>query len=180
MATEILKRMTEDGTHAVGSVSSIQVKTLAHGAKVVDAPVDNWTLIELAGFGEDGERLCKAVTKNTSKAYLVATPEQRFLDEEVGHFFNDVGEFVRPIVFEQDYTRFEASNYSLNSDVTEAELGLVAHFDVTTKKYILSKSDSAHVDFAEAAYQFEVVGDTSDTAGNFLQPTVRLMCTKIS
>lgn len=178
MTTSILKALTNEGTHAVGSINSIQVKTLAHGARVTGAAVDNWTLVELAGFNEEGERLCKAVTAKNKKAYLVATVEQRFLGEDIGHFYNDVDEFIRPVVLEADYTRFEASNFTLNAGVTEVENGQVAHFDVATKKFILSKADAAHADYATSAYQFEVVGDLNDTAGNFLQPTVRFMCTK--
>ena len=66
----------------------------------------------------------------------------------------------------------------MNADVTDVEKGNVAHFDVTTKKYIISKAASAHADYATAGYQFVVVGDTDDTAGNFDQETVRLMVTK--
>ena len=157
MTTSILKAMTSEGTHAVGSINSIQVKTLAHGAKVTDAPVDNWTLVELAGFNEEGERLCKAVTAKDKKAYLVASVEQRFLGEDIGHFYNDVDEFIRPVLLEADYTRFEASNFTLNALVTEVKCGQVAHFDVATKKFIISEAGSAHVDYATSAYQFAVI-----------------------
>lgn len=180
MTTSILKAMTSEGTHAVGSINSIQVKTLAHGARVIDAPVDNWTLIELSGFNDEGERLCKALTDKTKKAYLVATPEQRFLGEDIGHFYNDVDEFIRPILLEADYTRFEASNYTLNEGVTDVVNGQVAHFDVTTKEYIISDASAPHLDYATSAYQFEVVADLNDTAGNFLKPTARFMCTKVA
>lgn len=178
MTTSILKAMASEGTHAVGSINVIQVKTLANGARVTGAAVDNWTLVELAGFNEDGERLCKAVTAKDKKAYLVASVEQRFLGEDIGHFYNDVDEFIRPVLLEANYTRFEASNYTLNAGVTEVANGQVAHFDVATKKYIISASATPHADFATSAYQFEVVADLEDTAGNFLQPTVRFMCTK--
>lgn len=177
MTTSILKAMSAEGTHAVGSINVIQVKTLANGAKVTGAAVDNWTLVELAGFNEDGERLCKAVTAKDKKGYLVASVEQRFLGEDISHFYNDVDDFARLVVLEADYTRFEASNYTL-SVVTEVENGQVAHFDVATKKFIISALATPHADFATSAYQFEVVADLEDTAGNFLQPTVRLMCTK--
>ena len=176
MATAILKSRTEDGKHAVGSINSIQVKTLANGARITGAEVDNWTLVELAGFNEDGERLCKAVTAADKMAYLVATPEQRFLGEDIAHFFNDVDEFARLVLFEAGYTRFEASNYSLGSGVTEVECGQVAHFDPATKKFIILASDTEDTDYVAAKYKFEVVADLNDTAGNFLQPTVRFMC----
>ena len=180
MTTAILKAMATEGTHAVGSINVIQVKTLANGAKITGAAVDNWTLVELAGFNEDGERLCKTVTAKDKKGYLVASVEQRFLGEDIAHFFNDVDEFARLVVLEADYTRFEASNFTLNAGVTEVVNGQVAHFDVATKKFILSALATPHADFATSTYQFEVVADLEDTAGNFLQPTVRLMCTKVA
>ena len=179
MTTAILKSMTQDGTHAVGSINVIKVKTLANGARITDAPVDNWTLVELAGFNEDAERLCKAVTAKDKKAYLVASVEQRFLGEDIAHFYNDVDEFARLIVMDADYTRFEASNFTLEG-VSDVEVGQVAHFDVATKKFLISALESPHADFADSAYQFEVVADLSDTAGNFLQPTVRFMVTKVA
>lgn len=178
MATQYLKALTQEGTHAVGSINVIQVETLAHGAKVITAPVDNWTLVELAGYDEEGA-LCKQVTAQNKVAYLVGTPEQRFLGEDIAHFFNDIGEFVRPIVLKPHYTRFETSGFTLNTGVTEVVKGQVAHFDVTTKKYIISAAGTPHADFATAGYKFEVVGDLDDTAGNFDQPTVRLMVTKV-
>lgn len=178
MATEILKRMTEEGKHAVGSLNTIQAKTLANGAKVSEEPVDNWTLVELAGFDEEGVRLCKALSDKAKPAYLVATPEQRFLGEDISHFFNDVDEMIRPVVLESHYTRFECSNFKFNDGVTEVKNGQVAHYDITEGVYIISEANLAHVDFEDSAYQFEVVADLNDTAGNFLQPTVRFMCIK--
>lgn len=178
MATEILKNLTKDGTHNVGSLNTIQAKTLANGAKVTEKAVDNWILVELAGFDDEGVRLCKALSDKTKPAYLVATPEQRFLGEDIAHFYNDIDEMVRPVVLESHYTRFECSNYTLNTGVTEIENGQVAHYDVATQKYIISKADTPHADFATSAFQFEVVADLNDTAGNFLQPTVRFMCIK--
>ena len=178
MATAILKALANEGEHNVGSVNSIQVKTLAHGAKITGAEVDNWTLVELGGFDEEGVQECKALTDKGKTAYLVATPEQRFLGEDIAHFFNDIDEMARLVVLEKDYTRFEVSNYSLNTLVTDVENGQSAHFDVATKKFILSEVGSEHEDFADSAYQFRVVADLADTAGNFLKPTVRLMCIK--
>lgn len=177
MATEILKALTKDGTHNVGSLNIIQAKTLANGAKVTGAPIDNWILTELAGFDEEGVRLCKALSDRDKPAYLVATPEQRYSNEDIAHFYNDTGEMIRPVVLESHYTRFEVSNFELDG-VTEVKNGQVAHYDTTTKKFIISKADAPHADFETAAFQFEVVADLIDTAGNFLQPTVRLMCIK--
>lgn len=177
MASTVLNALKSAGTHAVGSINSIQVKTLAHGAKVKTADVDNWTLIELAGFDDEGQ-LCQQLSAKANKAYLVGTPEQRYLSEDIRHFYNAVGEFTRPIVLEPNYTRFETSAYSLNAGVSALAKGQVAHFDVATKKFIISDAGSAHADYATSSAQFIVVGDDDDTAGNFDVATVRLMCTK--
>lgn len=180
MASEVLTALTADGSHAVGSINSIQVQTLAGGARVKTAAVDNWTIVALDGTydADDDIANCDQISAATDRGYLVATPEQRYMDEELNKFYNAVGEDVRPVVLVPDYTRFETSGYSLNTGVTDVAKGLVAHFDPTTKKYILSDSGTPHADYATAGHQFEVVGDLEDTAGNFSDPTVRLMCKK--
>ncbi len=186
MATDILKNYVKDGEHNVGSISSIQVKTLANGARVHESAtngIDNWTLVELAGFNEEGERLCKPLSSATDIdiAYLVATPEQRFLGEDIAHFYNDVGEFVRLVVLEPTYTRFECSNYNAAGVDGTAAVGQVAYFDVSGKNFVLVASAGVGSTDAydNAKYKFEVVADESDTAGNFLKPTIRLMSTKV-
>lgn len=184
MATDILKNYAKDGEHNVGSISSIQVKTLANGARVDDSVttgIDNWTLVELAGFNTEGERLCKPLSAGTVEiAYLVATPEQRFLGEDIAHFYNDVGEFARLVVLEPTYTRFECSNYNATGVDDTAAVGQIAYFDTTTKKFVLlANTATSDDDYTAAKYKFEVVADESDTAGNFLVPTIRLMSTKV-
>ncbi len=184
MTTDILKNYAKDGEHNVGSISSIQVKTLANGARVDDSVttgIDNWTLVELAGFNTEGERLCKPLSAGTVEiAYLVATPEQRFLGEDIAHFYNDVGEFARLVVLEPTYTRFECSNYNATGVDDTAAVGQIAYFDTTTKKFVLlANTATSDDDYTAAKYKFEVVADESDTAGNFLVPTIRLMSTKV-
>lgn len=175
MATEILKNLTNEGTHNVGSISSIQVKTLAHGAKVTDTNgLDNWVLAQLDGFDDEGTRKCKAYASGT-QAYLVATVEQRFLGEDIGHFYNDKGEIARLVLLEAGYTRFEASNFTKADTSKDIKLGQAVHYDASTKKYIISNGDSNHSGYTDATFKFEVVGDLDDTAGNFLQDTVRFM-----
>ena len=184
MATDILKNYAKDGEHNVGSISSIQVKTLANGARVDDSVttgIDNWTLVELAGFNTEGERLCKPLSAGTVEiAYLVATPEQRFLGEDIAHFYNDVGEFARLVVLEPTYTRFECSNYNATRVDDTAAVGQIAYFDTATKKFVLlANTATSDSNYSAAKYKFEVVADESDTAGNFLVPTIRLMSTKV-
>lgn len=173
MATRLEQALKQKGTHSVGNLTSIQVKTVAHGAKVIEAPIDNFTLVEL-GFDAQGERTAKQLSDKGNKSYLIASPEARNLGEQLSDFYNEVGELVRIVVLEPNYTRFDTSAFTLNSAVDTVAAGQVAHFDVTTKKFIVSKSESAHADYATSSAQFVVVlEDELDE-----QATIRLECTK--
>lgn len=184
MASNVLDALKAKNTHVVGSLNSLKVKTLAHGAKVTGAAVDNFTLVELAGFNEDGERLCKQLADKTHVAYLIAAPEQRYLNEELAAFYNAVGDEARLVVLEPGYTRFETSAFELNTDgttnggttITDVVKGQVAHFNTATKKFMISDSASPATDYATAKNKFEVVGDLDDTAGNFNVDVIRFMC----
>lgn len=177
MASRILKAMQEVGTHAVGNLNNLKVKTVAHGAIVEGADVDNFTLVEL-GFNADGERVAKQLSAKDKKAYLIAAPETRYLGEAMVDFYNAVGERVRIVLLEAGYTRFDTSAFSLNAGVTEIKNGQVAHFDVATKKFIISAAGTAHVDYAGSSAQFVVVSNEDDMEYALGQPMVRLEVTK--
>jgi len=175
MASTILTALKTEGIHAVGSLNGLKVKTLAKGAIVETADVDNFTIVELSGFNTDGEQECKQLAIVTNKGYLVATPEQRYLNEEIDHFYNAIGDRARLVVQEDGYTRFETSAFTKNTELTTIINGNVAHFDPTTKKFIVSDASSAHADYATAGNKYLVVGDETDCAGNFTKSTIRLM-----
>ena len=177
MATRQTKVMLEKGNHEVGNLNSIKVKTLAHGALVVDSPIDNYTWVEL-GFDADGERTVKQLSDKGNKGYLIASPELRNMGEELVDFFNDVGERPRIVIPEQDYTRFDTSAFSLNAGVTEIKEGQVAHFDVATKKYIISNAAAPHVDYVDSYNQFLVVNGEDDLEYVAGKATVRLEISK--
>jgi hypothetical protein len=177
MASRILKALQEVGTHAVGNLNSLKIKTVANGAKVVGADVDNFTLVEL-GFDGTGERTAKQLANKANKAYLIASPETRYLGEEIADFYNAVGERARIVLLEAGYTRFETSAFSLNAGVTEIANGQVAHFDVTTKKFIISAAGTAHADYATSSAQFVVVSNEEDMEYTLGQPMVRLEVAK--
>lgn len=177
MASRLLDALTTQGTHAVGNLNSWKVRTLPYGAIVDTAPIDNFTWVEL-GFNADGERICKQLSANANKGYLVAAPERRYIEgEQMCDFYNAVGEPVR-IVLPDLGLRFETSAYSLNAGVTEVVNGQVAHFDVTTKKFIISDSGAAHADYATAGNQFVVVATDLETDLIDGQTVVRLELTK--
>lgn len=161
MATDLSIAMTKQGTHGVGNLHSHNPSTLNHGALVIDAPIDNYTLGEL-GFNDEGERTVKSLSANDGQAVLVASPERRYLGEGMSEFFNGVGERARCIYPEVGETRIDTSSYALNSAVSEIKAGQVAHFDVATKKFIVSDSGSEHVDYATASVKFVVVSNDTN------------------
>jgi hypothetical protein len=156
MATRQLKSLTEKGTHSVGNLNSLKIKTLAHGAIVEGADVDNFTLVEL-NFNAEGERTVKQLSDVTKKSYLIASPEVRNLGlgEEMVDYYNAVGEHARVVILEEAYTRFDTSAFT-----GEPAFGKVAHFDPATKKFLIH--DGAHADYANAKAKFLVVSNEDD------------------
>jgi hypothetical protein len=177
MATRQQIVLSQKGTHEVGNLNNIKVKTVNHGAIVTNADVDNFTLVEL-GFNAAGERTCKQLAAKGNKAYLIASPEARYMGEELVDFYNAVGDAARIVVLEPAYTRFDTSAFSLNAGVSAVANGLVAHFDVASKKFILSTSATPHVDYATSSAQFVVVSDEDDMEYGLGKATVKLEVSK--
>lgn len=177
MATRLIKSLVEKGTHNVGNLCNLKIKTVNGGAIVTDADIDNFTLVEL-GFNADGERTCKQLADKANKAYLIASPEFRPMGEELVDFYNAVGDRARIVVLEPNYTRFDTSAYSLNTGVTEITAGQVAHFDIATKKFIISAAGTPHADYEGSSAQFVVVSNEDDLEYVAGKATVRLEVTK--
>jgi hypothetical protein len=177
MATRQSQLLKAKGTHEVGNLNSLKVKTVAHGAIVINADIDQFTLGEL-GFDANGERTVKQLSAKDKKAYLVASPEARYMGEELVDFYNAVGERARIVVLEPNYTRFDTSAFTLNAGVSAVANGLVAHFDVASKKYILSAAGTPHADYAGSSAQFVVVSDEEDMEYSLGKATIRLEVTK--
>lgn len=178
MTTRQLKAFSERGNHEVGNLSSLKIKTVAHGAVIVGADVDNFTLVELSGFNADGRRTAKQLSAKANKAYLIAAPETRYLGEEMVDYYNAVGDDARIVILEPLYTRYDTSAYTLNTGVTEIAQGQVAHFDVATKKYIISAAGAPHADYAGSSAQFLVVSNEEDIEYTLGKATVRLEVAK--
>ena len=164
MATEFLKSYGKKYNHEVGNLCSWKLRVLPYGALVEEEPIDNFTLVEL-GFNKDGERICKQLSDVKNKGYLIASPERRCLES--------VGERARIVILDE-MLRFDTSAFELNSGVTEIKNGLVAHFDPTKKKFIISDSASAHEDYANARDKFLVVSSEDDMEYLCGKETVRL------
>jgi hypothetical protein len=96
-----------------------------------------------------------------TKTYLIASVERRLETEELVDFYNADGDRAR-IVIPETGLRFQSSAYSLNSGVTAVAKGQVAHFDPTSKKYIISAADSAHADYSSANVKLLVVDSEAE------------------
>jgi hypothetical protein len=182
MATEKLKAYTTEYNHAVGNLNSLKVKTVANGAIVEGADIDNFTFVEL-GFNAEGERTAKQLSDVTKKSYLIASPETRYMGEAMTEFFNEVGERARIVVPEAGYTRFDASAFELDPGdatltparpaVTEVNNGQVAHFNPASKKFMISAAATPHPDYGTASAKLLVVSDEDDIAYTFGVAMVR-------
>ncbi|EDS77053.1 phage virion protein [Clostridium botulinum C str. Eklund] len=180
MATRLYKAMYSRGNHEVGNLNTIWAKHVVNGAKLVCGEkdeIDNFTLIELGEYDEEGNLTCKPLSDTKKQGYLLTTVEEEQLMEGETYvdFFNANGEMVRLTRLETG-VRFETSAIELNSGVKESKQGMVAHFDTTKKKYIVSDASSAHADYANAVNKFEVVGVNTDFGFAFDKQTVRLEC----
>jgi hypothetical protein len=176
MSTRQLKAFQEEGTHAVGNLNSLKVKTVANGAIVEGADIDNFTFVELS-FNVDGERTATQLSDATKKSYLIASPETRYMGEAMADFFNAVGERARIVVLEAGYTRFDASAFELDpgdaaatparAAVTDVANGQVAHFNPASKKFMISAAATPHPDYGTASAKLLVVSDEDDIAYTF-------------
>lgn len=160
--TESIKALLNLVKHEVGNLNNVGDLKTVHGGAIATEDIDNFTLVELDFDATTGERTAKSLADKTHKAYLCASPEIRPLGEPITSFYNATGDRIRPVILEVGYTRFDSSAYTLNTGVTEIKNGLVAHFDVTTKKFIISNPASAHADYATSSAQFVVVSNEDD------------------
>lgn len=144
------------------------IKDVANGA-IFEEDVENFHLVEL-GFDANGERTAKGLTTGATKAFLVASKEVRYLNEPLYAFYNQAGERGR-IIFLTEGLQIDVSAYDA-SGVAEIKAGQSAHYDVTTKKYIVH--DGSHADFATALVQFTVLSSEDNLEYVAGLPTVRL------
>lgn len=166
MSTRLYKAISEKGTHKVGNLNTRWAEHVANGAIALE-DIENYTQVEIAGRDAEGNLTCQPLKAVTNESYLVTTIEEEQLMNLGGYqetyvdFFNEKGEVVR-LTRQRSGVRFETSAFTLNTGVTAVERGLVAHFDPTSKTYILSKKDSAHASYATAVKKFTVVDEDSD------------------
>jgi len=164
MASRVLDAINNKGNHEVGNLNSIDIDLVPYGAEC-DGDIDNFLLVEMFyDDSDDYKTKCKVLSDATLKSFLIASVEERFLGtspqapyvEELVDFYNGDGELAR-LVYLNKGLRFETSAFEKNTGLTTIVKGNVAHFDVATKKYIISEVGSEHADYATAYTKFEVV-----------------------
>lgn len=172
-----------ENNHEVGIINTSWAKELANGAELTTANSDNYLLVELVGFNAEGVRTCKPLSDKTKKGLILSTVEEESLFGDGNEalqgnytdFYNKVGEMCK-LTIQESYLHFETSAYTLNSGVLALAKGLVAHYDTTTKKYILSTVGSEHADYSTAGNKYLVVDIDTDFGANIGKPTIRLEC----
>lgn len=181
MASAKIDALLATSNHECGVVNTSWAKEFTNGAKLTVANADNFTLVELAGFDADGNFQCKPLTANTVKGFLLTTNEEEALygDGELQgnytDFYNKLGDMCKLTVQEQ-YLRFETTAFTLNAGLGSVARGNVAHYDFTTKKYIISAVGTENAGYAAAVNKYDVVGVDTDFGQNIGVTTVRLMC----
>lgn len=167
MATERLRKFGQYDKRTVGNINNWQIRTLNHGALCTE-DIDNFTIVQL-GHDENGERTASYLKDVENKGYLIASPERRYLGEQIDEFFNGEGERAR-IIYLIEGLRFESSAFELDG-VEEIERGLYAHFNPETKKFSIHDGDNE--DFAKAKDKFLVVNSEEDLEYTLGQYQVR-------
>ena len=179
MSTRLYDLLTQKGSYGVGDLKTKWAKQLVNGAIVTNAKVDNYTIVELAGRDEDGNLTCKQLSDNTKKGYLVTTVEEEQLmniggvQETYTDFYNAIGEVAR-LTYLDEGLEFETSSFSKNTGVEAIADGMVAHFDVATKEFIVSDSKTPHTDYAGAKTKYEVTNKDSDFGYGLDVETIQL------
>ncbi|MCA1021639.1 hypothetical protein [Halobacillus litoralis] len=170
MATRQFKAHQEKGNHEVGNLSSLKVKTVAHGA-ICGEDIDNFTIVELSHNAE-GERVAVQLTDATKKGYLIASPETRYMGEDFVDYYNGEGERARIVILEPHYTRFDSSAFDA-AGVSEIKNGQVAYFDPSSKKFVILPAGTADATYTGAADKFLVVSNEEDIEYTLGKATVR-------
>lgn len=145
---EALKNLRSN-LHNVGSLNNWGKTVLNQGA-IAKEKMDNFTLVTLGFNATSGEREATPLANNTTKGYLVASPEEYMREyESISSFFNGKGERVRIVTLESG-VRFECSNVDFHQKTNNAPTdghplknGQHAHYDYDSKKFIISNHTSA-------------------------------------
>lgn len=182
MANAKYEALFKENNHEVGVVNSSWAKEYVNGARLTVSDLDNYLLVEFDGYDDDGVKKCKPLTSDATKGFLVSTVEEEalFADETMiqgnyTDFYNKDGDMVK-LTIQEPFLRFETSAFTKHTGAETLKLGMVAHYDYATKKYIISKVGSEHSGYSASANKYEVVGISTDFGANVGKETVRLQC----
>lgn len=162
MSSRILEALKATNVkHNVGSLNNWGKEVLNQGAKVVltnpETYLDNFVLGELGFDATTGERTVKSLSDATKKGVIIASVEDYLEEyETISDFFNGANEYAR-IVYQESGKRFDASNYTLDDPTKVVKNGQVAHYDITTKKFIISNGATNNAGYATAGNKYIVV-----------------------
>lgn len=172
MSSTILNaiHMVENDKHAVGTLNNWSKDLVNLGAVVDEDTMDNWEVVEL-GFDANGERICKSLTDESKKGYLIASVEDYMGEyETMSNFYNVRGERAR-IVAQPVNNRFETSKFKLADLTKQVKNGQHVHYNITDKVFLISNGAADDAGYAGAGNKYVVV----DAVGNSLcgQQTIR-------
>lgn len=156
--------------HGVGSLNNMGHAMVNLGAVVASEAIDNWEIVKL-GFDAEGNQTCEILDNEAEAGYLIASVEDYMEEyETISNFYNAKGEKARIVVLEKN-KRFETSLYVLDDESKPVKNGMVAHWDVTKRRYVISNGASESAGYAGAGNKFVVV----DAEGNYFagQHTIR-------
>ena len=166
--------------HEVGTLNTMWAKPYVNGAILEVENIDNYLLVELNGYDEEGNIKCKPLTANNKQGFLVATHEEESLfgdgttlQGNYTDFYNAKGEIVR-LMIPEPFVRFETSAFTKANTGKALKYGQNVHYDAATKKYIVSNDTSDHSGFASATNKYELVGIDTDFGQNVGKETIRL------
>lgn len=149
--------------HAVGTLNNWGVDVINLGAKVIGNPIDNYTMVVLGFDAVTGERTCTQATDITKKGHLIAGVEEYLGEfETISAFYNGVGDRARIVNFVEG-KRFDCSCFKKADEAKVIKEGQVAHFDVASKKWLISNGTANHADYSNAVVKLVVVKADANT-----------------
>lgn len=133
-------------THSVGQINSSSPLVVTVPFVKASADIENYTIVELS-YNGNGERVASTLADVTHDGYLASAIEVMYDNELLREFYVGNGEYFRVIKLQKGL-RFESSSYS-----GTVAVGSFAHFDPTTKKFVIDGATQS----ATAKNIFQVV-----------------------
>lgn len=169
MATTIQDALTARGTHEVVFMESINAKTVSYGAVAKTVAMDAGQLAEIISYGTDGAPNMQSLSAVGNVGYLLVPVPPRYMEEELSQCYVGIDEPARLYYIEKNYTTFTTTAFTPNAALTIPELvrDFVAHYDVATKKYIVSDPGALHAGYAGSRNKFTVKRTVAENDGRY-------------